>query len=97
MFRACVSRAYLLVCKCNDVAPALLDIAVLQNGVQHWVKLLLNVLNQHGLAKGQAVLHPKVDFIAQWLSRAPQGEGHTGLSKQQYSASEIGAQSRQAE
>ena len=63
-FGAGVSRAYLLVCECNDVAPALLDVAVLQNGVQHWVKLLLNVLNQHGLAKGQAVLHAKADFVA---------------------------------
>ena len=50
--RACLSGAYLLVCECNDVAPALLDVAVLQNRVQHWVKLLLNILNQHGLAKG---------------------------------------------
>lgn len=56
------NKAYLLISQGYSVATTLLDITPLQHRVKDWVQLLLDVLNQQGLAKGKAVLYCMYSF-----------------------------------
>ena len=45
-----------LLVELDDEVLALLDKPLLEHGIQHGVELLLNVLDEHGFAEGEAVV-----------------------------------------